>query len=922
MNNNFYRILLSMIVLLSLIGCKQAKYVQDGSYLLKENEVYFDSEKKGEKVYKEGHDVLGPAELQDLIQPTPNGGFKLFMYNRVDSTNYKNQLARKKAKYKKKNDKRQAKEDAINKKRIDKARKKGKTRYKKKYIADKKVRWGWRNWIVTKLGEEPVLLDTFKVRKSKEQMEIYLKKRGFYNAEVRDTVIYKENKKKARVQYYIDTGDPYVINKIEFDSTSRNINTGLVRMYARMVRKEGTNLHVGDNLDEDVLDAERTKFANYCADNAYYSINKNYINFVVDTTVGDHKANVTLVIKNRVVPDPNNPDTTIVLNHTTFRVNKVTFVLHNPDTMSFKYGYEAFKDRCDANGLPYKTVGKYSLLDTLHFIDTNINTIYMHFDKKIREERGVGMFEKYTDTVIRDKGYYIYNDEPFLNPELLDRQNFLENGHWYKSYYVDRTYSTMLGLDVFSGITPIIEVDPENPLGNQVNVTYHLVPAKRQTFVLEPRITNSNSILGVSAAVSYTNKNLKKGAQSMKVSFVGGFESQPLIVGEDQQKIRKLNTFEWGPTLSLKFPKLLPLPAKTQRKLSKRLYPSTTFDLSVNFQNRVEFNRRMASFFYTWNFKSDKTQEWKLTLLGFNFVKLDLEPDFVIKLNELNDPFILNSYADHNSTLFQLEWHFNNSRLAGKFGDKHDIKIALVESGWVINSGLGAVGVWDPNASLKPIFGVPFTQFIKIDNQYIYNHTFNRKSKLAMRFLAGIGYAYKNSPSLPYEQSFFGGGSNDIRAFAAKTMAPGSTWIYSDSTATTTQIGDMRLELNLEYRFKMTSILEGAFFLDVGNIWNVRNTAGVDPLSLFHFNTFWKQVAMGVGYGLRADLDFLILRLDMSFAIHNPYLPEGEKWVGSRLTDYRASLDIDGNGKLGDYADLDWVKPYPLTFSVGIGYPF
>lgn len=930
MNPLAYRIALGFAAVLVLFSCRQTKYVGEGNYLLSENKILFETVEDGDTSWEKKHAILNETEMMDLVTPVTNRRLKLFFFNRIDTVRYKEQISRKKEKYSKKNKKRQDKEDRINKERIEKAKQKGKKQYKKKNIPDKKARWGWRNWVVTKLGEEPVLLDTFKVEKSDKQLEIYLKKRGFYNAEVHDTIVYKKNRKKAYVTYYVTTGDPLIISSIEIDSSSRNTSTGIVKMYDRMSKKEGNHIHVGDYLDEDLLDMEREKFAKYLGDNGFYSINKNYINFVIDTTREKNRADVTLVVKDRTVPHPTIKDSTVTLNHTTFKVNKVTFLLHNTDTNSFYNGYHNFVQRCDELGLNYKTQNRYTLLDTLHIIDTSISTVWFHTTKERQKERGTKFFEKYIDTNIRDLGYYVYNDVPYVNPYLLDKQNFLENRHWYKSYYVDRSYGTLLGLDIFSGITPVVEVDPLNPFGREVNVTYHLTPSKHQTFVFEPRATNTNSILGVSAAVSYTNRNLARGAQYMKISFVGGFESQPLIIGEEgssENKRQGLNTFEWGPTISLRFPKLIPLSRSTQEKLSKRLYPSTTFDLAVNFQHRNEFDRRMAQFFYTWNFKSDKTQEWKFTPLGFNFVKLEKDSVFESKLIALNDPFVLNSYADHNSTLFMLEWKYDNNRLSGKYGDKHNIIISFTESGFVVNSGPGLFNIWDPNQSLKELFGVPFTQFLKVDNQYVYSHWINRKSKIACRFMAGAGYAYKNSPSLPYEQSFFAGGSNDIRAFRAKTMAPGGTRIYEDSTATITQIGDMRLELNLEYRFEMTSVLHGAIFVDMGNIWKIKDdpTTTKDDLGVFHFDSFWRQTAIGVGFGLRADLDYLVVRGDFSFAIHNPYLPAGEKWVGSTLTEYRDYFDVDNNGVVDvgpGKPDLPWINPYPLVFNFGIGYPF
>jgi hypothetical protein len=640
------------------------------------------------------------------------------------------------------------------------------------------------------------------------------------------------------------------------------------------------------------------------------------------------------------VPHPYIKDSLVQVPHQTYYVKDMTFLLHNTDTNSFKFGYSNFQKRCDDLGLNYlASPGKYNLLDTL----VNIDTLY---------RRGE------IDTVYY-KGVYIYNDVPFLNPDLIDKQNFLYRPHYAKEYYLERTYRTMLQLDVFSTITPIVEVDPANPFGNKVNVTYHLVPAQKQMFTLEPRVTTTNSVLGLMGSVSYTNKNLFRGAQKLKVSFIGGFESQPLIVstegGTDESRIRKLNTFEWGPTIQLTFPKLVPLPRNVWERTSKRAYPSTKFDLAVNFQKREEFDRRLAHFAYAWNFKISKEQgkidEIGLQFVNFNFVSLIKTLDFETKLNALNDPFILNSYADHFS-LYNGIFYKTDNQIPNTYNRVVSIfQFTVLQSGGLLNlTGIGSGSLSDPD-SLKQIFGVPFTQFVRADVQHLFQFKFTKNHKLATRILAGIGYAYGNSPSLPYEQSFYAGGSNDIRAFAARTMAPGSIRIYEDSTSTLTQIGDMRLELNLEYRFRMTDILEGAIFVDMGNIWKIKDdpTTTKDDLGVFAFNSFYKQVAIGTGFGIRADFDFLIIRLDLAFALHNPYLPAGEKWFGTPHPTYIAtwdagpsgnnngiidpihvtkagiitSGDTNGNGIIDQWDEANkYYAPFPLKFNIGIGYPF
>ena len=873
--------------LLSLIACRQAKYVEEGAYLLDKNEIQFKTEKDGEVEWESGHSILDGAEMEELIRPVPNRKFKLFVYNRIDTTRHAKQVDRKKKKFKKKNDERQDKEDRINEKRIKKAKKKGKEFYRKKIIKPKPVKLGWREWVRVNAGEPPVLLDTFKMRKTKEQLEIYLKKHGFYYGNVEDTVYYNERKKKATVSFQVESGKPYIIKAITFDSISRN--RGLIKLYDKMQGLENSNIVVGDPLDEEKLDAERERFASYCRNNAYFEFNKSYINYEVDTSFGNYDAVVKIFIKQKTYEDTVT-NTMVNLRHKTYHVSDVTFLLYNPDTSSFKNGFHLFRKKCDSLGIEEMVNKKYSLLDTIR---------------------------------IDGKGNFIYNEKPFLKPDLLDDQNFLEMGNWYKEYYVERSYRTLNKLDVFSSITMEIDYDPKDIKGDSVVVTYHLIPKKRQSFLMEPRTTNTNGVLGISGALTYTNRNCFRGAQRLKVSFVGGVEAQPNISRTADSSatgfLSRINTFEWGPSLSLTFPKLVPMPKKWQDNFSKRLYPSTEYTSLVNVQRRSEFVRFLGEFAYSWNFREGKTREWKVDLINFNFVKLNKEQFFIEDLAELNDPFLLNSYSDHLTTSIKVNWHYNNRnanrRINKNIKHIHDVKVSLMESGNVLY-GVGAgKSALDTNG-LRTILGVPYTQFVKFDVQYVANQHVNDRHKIAYRLMAGAGFAYQNSPSMPYEHSFFAGGSNDIRAFPARTMAPGATQKYIDPDLTQTQIGDMRLELNVEWRFKMLGILEGALFADAGNIWMILPKD--DPsVAAFRFNSFLEQSALGGGFGMRADLDFLIIRLDMAVPIYNPYLPETERWITKQHKPiYLSQIDAV-------YSEtFKWTNPHRINFSLGIGYPF
>lgn len=912
MYKNFVPYLLFALTAVIAFSCKQAKYVGEGDYLHKENTIYFEVENEDSVVEleKELEGIYTP-DMYDLIKPVPNKKFKLFVYNRIDSTRHHDQVKRKQTNIREKNAERKKDEDTINYRRIEKSKAKGKDYYHHKTKRMKEVKNGWRDWIIVHMGQAPVLFDSASVSKSRSQLDIYLSKRGYYDAEVTDTVIFNEKKQKSSTEYIVDAGEPYIIDSFALDASA---DANMRNMYKKFVKAEKSVIVIGAPVDEDILELERENFSKFCRDEgAYFGFAKSYITFEVDTLGKGHAANVYMHFIPNMVPHPSIKDSLVPVPHQTYYVKDMTFLLYNTDTNSFEFGYSNFQRRCDEYGLNYiASPGKYNLLDTL----INIDTLY---------RKGV------IDSIYY-KGVYIYNDVPFLNPDLIDKQNFLYRPHYAKEYYLERTYRTMLQLDVFSTITPVVEIDPSNPFGKYVNVTYHLVPAKRQTFTLEPRVTTTNGVLGIMGSVSYSNKNLFRGAQKLKVSFVGGFESQPLIISEEgvESTIRKLNTFEWGPTIQLTFPKLVPMPRKIWETMSKRAYPSTKFDLEVNFQKRDEFSRRLAHFAYAWNFKISKDQgkmdEIGLQFVNFDFVRLLKSDIFSAKLDSLNDPFILNSYADHFS-LYNGIFYKTDNQIPSAYNQVVSIfQFTFLQSGGILNAtGIGSGSLSDPD-SLKQIFGVPFTQFLRVDLQHLFVYKFkNKKQKIATRVLVGVGYAYGNSPSLPYEQSFYAGGSNDIRAFAARTMAPGSIRIMEDTTATLTQIGDMRLELNLEYRFRMNDLLEGAFFVDMGNIWKIKDDIDnpKDDLGVFHFNTFYNQVAIGAGFGIRADLDFLIVRLDIAFPLHNPYMPEGEKWFGTPHPIYDSSFDYDNSGSVDTDYERGWYQsPFPLKFNVGIGYPF
>jgi len=192
-----------------------------------------------------------------------------------------------------------------------------------------------------------------------------------------------------------------------------------------------------------------------------------------------------------------------------------------------------------------------------------------------------------------------------------------------------------------------------------------------------------------------------------------------------------------------------------------------------------------------------------------------------------------------------------------------------------------------------------------------------KKSSIHGRLLIGGGLPYGNSKtSMPYDYSFFAGGANDNRGWRARALGPGAYKYYLDTNRTATQIGDLRIGSTVEYRFNMGSLLKGAIFMDAGNVWTIKED--VNRVGGQISNNWYKQIALSSGVGLRLDLDFFIIRLDLGLPITNPALPAGSRWIFQKRDAYYA----EGLAVLGvNYKDY-LPKPFTPNIHFGIGYPF
>jgi outer membrane protein assembly factor BamA len=354
--------------------------------------------------------------------------------------------------------------------------------------------------------------------------------------------------------------------------------------------------------------------------------------------------------------------------------------------------------------------------------------------------------------------------------------------------------------------------------------------------------------------------------------------------------------------------------------MSKRQRPRTVISTAYNFQSRNDFKRHIFQLNYLWRFYVGKTQIFQVGLPGMSiikFVRINNEPDFQAKLDQLNDLFLKNAYS--NQFIWQdwkLTFEYNN-----KDRDDKKSKFSLY-----VNSTIDPAGntlslfknIQDTLSNGQhTIFGVGYSQFLRMDNDVIMSNPLGKKKSIHARLQFGVGKPYGNSStSLPYDYSFFAGGANDNRGWRARALGPGSYKYYLDPDRTATQIGDIRIGTSAEFRFSFGPLLKGAVFVDAGNVWTF-NEDGNRPGSRFSTN-WYREIAVSSGIGLRMDLDFFILRLDLGLPLTNPALPQGEKWIfQSKDQFYQECFD-----KFGVNYEVYVPNPFTPNIHFGIGYPF
>jgi outer membrane protein insertion porin family len=505
---------------------------------------------------------------------------------------------------------------------------------------------------------------------------------------------------------------------------------------------------------------------------------------------------------------------------------------------------------------------------------------------------------------IEYEGYHYLNTDSAFHPSAIVRSIFLKKGDAYSRKAHNLTITRLMGMGVFKFASITFSdtiIDNQGLLDVWINLTQL---QKKSLQVQMQTVTKSNNYTGPALTLSYKNRNLSKGAELFIFNIDGSFETQ--LTGAK----KGLNSFEVGANTQLFVPKFI-TPFKVRNE-SSQFVPKTKFDLGIRVLQRVEyFNMNSANFAYGYTWKETAQKEYQIDPLSINFAKLLKTTDAFEKLLQENT-FLRKSF-EQQFTLGSKSAFTYNSIIGSEKRNQYYFNATLDLSGNVAYLFQSLLRKRTPQASEVitqdspyTLFGYAYSQYSRISTDTRYYLTVDKDNKIATRVIVGVGVPYGNSSTMPYIKQFFSGGSNSIRAFLPRTVGPG-TYKTPDSVSTRVfldQAGDMKLEGNIEYRFTIISVLKGAIFLDAGNVWLIRSNADL-PGGEFKASTFKNELAIGTGLGLRVDVSFFVLRLDLGIPLRKPYLPENERWVGDDI----------------QFGSSSWRKKN-LVLNIAIGYPF
>ncbi len=691
------------------------------------------------------------------------------------------------------------------------------------------------DWL-KRIGEAPQLYDEVMTERSIEQLQQYMDNKGFYRAQISSKVKFDDKKQKAELKFNVKTGDQYTIKKVTYHFVTPELKEIFYN------DSLSYSMRQGDAFDFYVLEKQQKKIVDLYRNNGYFYFSKNQVRGIADTTL----------YEKQVVLD--------------------------------MYIGESRTSQLDSAKIlkPY-------YLNNFYYLIMPGNTPVTATRENL---------EPFSDTLQWDNSYLYLTKQIKYPPNLFNRTNQMRSGDLFQNKEVENTFNGFNRLRQFRFVDIQFSETYAEQDSNLLDCSIRLAPLNKQSTSFDIEGTNTSGNLGVAGNIYYQHRNLFKGAEVFQLRLKGATERMRRQI---DGKTQNFNTKELGVETNLIIPKLLG-PGKYIKSFEKNL-PKTVINVGYNYQRRPEYTRTISNlkFGYDWKTTQDVRQIWNI--LDLNLVRLyEFDEDFI---NSIKDLYIKSSFTDHFIFAMNYSFIYNNQRINSSKNYTY-ARLNVESAGnalWLLSelSGRSKSQVVDTITNetryYYKIFDTQFAQYIKSDIEVRRAIRLDKYNSLVGRGFAGVGVPYGNSTVLPFEKQYFSGGANGIRAWQVRSLGPGTYKAPAGSYPN--QSADIKLEANLEYRFSLLGAMEGALFLDAGNIWSINKNDNREG-ALFKLNSFYKQFAIGTGTGLRYDLNYFILRVDVGMKLRDPSNEVGHKWI---IGDRKLSGD-------------------DFVLSFAIGYPF
>ena len=732
------------------------------------------------------------------------------------------------------------------------------------------------NWLKNS-GEAPVFLDSSSIRKNVNRLKQFYTNKGYF-----DTKVFSKNSfgidRKAEVKYFIEPGKQYTI-----DSITKKINSSALDSLYESSLTESL-IQKGYPFEIDRFEAERSRLINLFRNKGVYNFQQNSIQFTaaIDSSGADTKIPVIIEINDL---QKRENDTLINFQYRIHPVSKINIYIDTPGQ-----------------------IGQLS-----SFMDSiNYNNFSLFFKGKLK-----------------------------YKPKALEEVIFIKKGEAYSDLERSQTYRYISNLRNFKYPSITYNIIDSNKPDLVANI--FLNPKERFSMGFDLDLSHSNiQDFGFSIGSSFGIRNIFRGAEILEIGVKNTFGSSSDISTIDQQLF---NLYELGADIKFKFPRVL-FPINVDDIIPKTKNPSTDITFSGTLQQNIGLDKQYFGAGYQLNWQPNSRAKLNLKLIDLEFINnenvnnyFNVYKNSYDKLNNIAKSFntnLENINSDGNLKIpngannFISEVRNNHTLLTEKNPEYQEVNLIrerqtrlttnnlifgssfiynynsqqniLDESFFQLQWKLNLVGTL-LNEIIKStntpkndndqfeIAGVTPSQYFKTELNYIKHWQLSRRTVLAFRAFGGVAIPFGNANSIPFTRSYFSGGSNDNRGWRAYKLGPGSSSNLNEFNE-----ANFKLTFNLEYRFPLIAKMNGAFFVDAGNIWNVLDNVTDAEYSFDGFEDL-SEIAIGTGFGLRYDFDFFVFRLDTGFKTYNPSLPKTSRWEA-------------------DYAISNAV------FNIGINYPF